>query len=258
MNYYVADAFCGGPFTGNPAGVCIVENWPGDGLLHNIAAQNNLAETAFVLPLGGNRYHLRWFTPETEVDLCGHATLAASFILKNFADKEAEDLEYDSQSGKLFVSIKNDLYYLNFPSRKPAPAGITLMMEEAIGAKVLEAHRSRDLVLLLESEEAVRNLKPDMGLLSKLPDFGVCVTAKGTTADFVSRYFAPREGIPEDPVTGSAHSTLTPFWAERLSKTEMTAKQLSARGGALYVKDLGERVEIAGRARLYLKGEIFI
>ncbi|MDR1705719.1 MAG: PhzF family phenazine biosynthesis protein [Clostridiales bacterium] len=258
MKYYVADAFVDGPFTGNPAGVCIMDSYPDDAVLQNIACENNLSETAFLVKTGDAAYNLRWFTTVSEVDLCGHATLASSFVIMNYLEPEAQALTFASQSGILRCKRSGELYALDFPSRMPVPAEITPIMEEAVGAKVLEAHKSRDLVLLLDSEETVRNLNPSMELLLQIKGFlGVCVTAKGDTADFVSRFFTPAEGIPEDPVTGSAHSNLIPFWAKRLNKAEMTARQLSRRGGWLYVKDMGERVEIEGRARLYLSGEIF-
>ncbi len=259
MKYYVVDAFADAPFTGNPAGVCIMDEWPGDWELQAIAAQNNLSETAFPIKTGDKTYKIRWFTPCAEMDLCGHATLASAYVLMNYYDKKAVTLTFHSQSGELGVCRDGDMFELDFPSRMPAKTKVTPIMEEALGAPVIEAHGSRDLLLLLENEDCVRNLAPDMSLLREIQGYsGFIATASGRSVDFVSRYFAPAEGIPEDPVTGSAHSTLAPFWARRLGRTRMTALQLSKRGGRLFVRDNGGRVGISGKARLYLEGEIYI
>ncbi len=254
--YYVVDAFSDAPFGGNPAGVCLPARPLPDALMQRIAAENNLPETAFVLQNGAD-WDLRWFTPETEIDLCGHATLGTAFVLDRCVGAPGPYV-FHTQSGELRVARKGDLLEMDFPSRPPAPAELLPAMCEALGTVILEAHRSRDLVLVLESAEAVCRLTPDMEKLKALPDtFGIIVTAAGEgDADFVSRFFAPGAGIPEDPVTGSAHSTLIPFWAARLGKKIMKARQLSPRGGVLYCGDAGGRVTIAGSARLYLEGMI--
>jgi PhzF family phenazine biosynthesis protein len=258
MQYFIVDAFAERLFTGNPAGICLLEDWPEDALMQSIAAENNLAETAFVVPHDGY-YDLRWFTPEAEIDLCGHATLATAFVIANFVDTAAARMEFRTMSGVLTVTRAGELYEMDFPARTPTPIDVIPQMAEALGVPVLEAHLSRDMLFLVENEEAVRNLKPNLSLLAGIPNcFAAIVTAKGegSGADFVSRFFAPSLGIPEDPVTGSAHSTLIPFWAERLGKDKMVAKQLSQRGGTLLCENRGERVKISGKAVLYLRGEI--
>jgi PhzF family phenazine biosynthesis protein len=256
MKYYIVDAFTEAIFSGNQAGVCLIDEWPDDRIMQNIAAENNLSETAFVIKRG-NYYDLRWFTPTLEIDLAGHPTLASAFVITNFVDKDAVDIKFHTMSGVLSVRKIDDLYEMDFPSRPPKQVQVTDLMGQAVGVPVQEASLSRDMLLLLGSEREVAELKPDIGLLSRIPDcFAAVVTAKGNDVDFVSRFFAPNAGIPEDPVTGSSHSTLIPFWAERLGKSKMTAKQLSKRGGVLFCEHCGDRVKIAGRAALYLEGEI--
>lgn len=259
MKYFVVDAFTDGPFTGNPAGVCVPDSPLDSEMMRRIAAENNLSETAFLEKTGIGGYNIRWFTPKNEVDLCGHATLASTYVVMTYLEPGLDAVRFASQSGALGVSRKDDLFILDFPAWPVKPMELLPIMEEAVGCSVLEAYGARDLFLLLESETAVREIAPDMGLLLNIPGYlGICVTAKGEMADFVSRFFAPGEGIPEDPVTGSAHSSLIPFWSERLRKTAMTARQLSSRGGVLYVRDMGQRVEIAGKARVYMEGKIII
>ena len=259
MKYYIVDAFTDQLFKGNQAGVCLLDEWLDSTLMQRIAAENKLAETAFVVPRG-THYDLRWFTPDVEFDLCGHATLASAFVISNFVDENAETIRFETMSGTLTVTKRGELYEMDFPARPPEPIAITPLMEQALGVPVLEAHRSRDLMLLVESEEEVRNLSPDMALLKQIPEaaIGLIVTAKGTSCDFVSRYFLPNanEEAPEDPVTGSAHCTLIPFWRERLGKDDMLARQLSKRGGTLLCQYRGERVNISGHAVLYLEGTI--
>ena len=258
MKYYVVDAFSKDIFHGNQAGVCLLDEPLNDETMQNIAAENNLAETAFVLPKGKD-FDLRWFTPEVEIDLCGHATLASAFVLSNFVDTTLAEMKFSTLSGILTVTRKGDLFEMDFPARRPERTDVTALMEKAIGMPILEAYGARDLLLVVESEEQILGAKPDMGLLSRLTDwFGIIVTARGTELDFVSRFFAPNAGIPEDPVTGSSHATLIPFWAERLEKKQMTAGQLSQRGGILYCEACGERVKISGHAVLYLSGEIWL
>jgi len=258
MKYYIVDAFSDKLFSGNQAGVCLLDEWLKDETMQKIAAENNLAETAFVVKRK-NYYDLRWFTPRTEMDLCGHATLASAFVITNFLDNGVSAMSFHTKSGVLPVKKADDLFEMDFPSRKPEKIEITPLMEQAVKVPVLEAHMSRDILLILDNEEQVRNLRPDLNLVAKLPDcFALIVSAKGESADFVSRFFAPNAAIPEDPVTGSAHSTLIPFWAERLDKDKMIAKQLSKRGGTLYCQNCGDRVKISGRAVLYLQGEILV
>ena len=262
MNYYIADAFVDKPFSGNPAGVCLPETPLDDALMQRVAAENNLAETAFLRRRGDGDYDLRWFTPEVEIDLCGHGTLACAFVLHHVMREIAELYRFHTKSGLLTVTPKADgLYEMDFPARPARPVEVTPQMEAAIGCHVVQAHAARDLLLLLEDEAAVRTLRPDFTALAAVPDcFGIIITTEGGTVDFVSRFFAPGAGIPEDPVTGSAHSTLIPFWAARLGKKRLLARQLSARGGTLYCEDCGaaSRVKIAGRAMLYLEGIIHI
>ena len=257
MKYFVVDAFTDEPFKGNQAGVCLVDAWPDDKLMQNIAFENNLSETAFVISRG-DYYDLRWFTPTVEVDLCGHATLAAAYVVLNFVESGKTNVRFETKSGLLTVVKTGDLYEMDFPAREPAPVELTAQMCKAIGAAAVEAHLSRDLVLVLESERQVRELTPYFDLIAQLDHFAVVVTAKGDEVDFVSRFFTPRGGVPEDPVTGSAHCTLIPFWAKRLGKDKMIAKQLSVRGGTLYCENRGQRVKIAGKAVLYLQGEILL
>jgi len=257
MKYYIVDAFADGLFKGNPAGVCVLDNELDLLTMQNIAAENNLSETAFVLKREGY-YSLRWFTPKVEVDLCGHATLGSAFIIANFVDTGTKEICFETKSGTLTVTKKDDLYILDFPSRKPQKVNIVPQMEQAIASSVCEAYMSRHLLLLLENEQQVQNLAPDFELIKQLSDHAVIVTAKGNTADFVSRFFAPNVGINEDPVTGSAHTTLIPFWAERLCKEKMIAMQLSKRGGMVFCENCGNRVKMAGKAILYLQGEILI
>lgn len=257
MEYYVVDAFTQEVFGGNPAGICLIDSPLPEELMQNIAAENNLPETAFVVP-NGDEYDIHWFTPEEEIDLCGHATLATAYILAHFKTPEKNNYVFHSQSGPLGVVRQGDLLEMDFPSRPPTPTAVTKEMADAIGAPVREAYLSRDLVMVVDSEETVRGLAPDMEKLKAIPNaFGVIVTAKGDgETDFVSRFFAPGAGIPEDPVTGSSHSTLIPLWSSRLGKDAMLAKQLSKRGGTLHCRNAGSRVVIGGYARLYLQGTI--
>jgi len=261
MRYFVVDAFADELFTGNQAGVSLLDAWLDDETMQNIAAENNLSETAFLVRQAPNSaiFDLRWFTPEFEIDLCGHATLASAFVVTQFVDSTITEIEFHTMSGILTVKKCGELFEMDFPAREPKPIEVTPLMEQALGTLVLEAHLSRDLLLLLDDEEAVRALVPNPALIAQLPDcLGVIATAKGNEADFVSRFFVPNAGIFEDPVTGSTHSTLIPFWAKRLGETEMVARQLSKRGGTLWCEYCADRVKIAGRAVLYLQGEIFL
>ena len=256
MKYFVVDAFTDKLFTGNPAGVCLLDEWPDSQIMQSIAAENNLAETAFVVKRA-KHYDLRWFTPQVEVDLCGHATLASAFVVHNFVDRDAAEMRFETKSGLLTVTKKEGLLEMDFPARKPVRTELTAQVAQAVNLPILEAHSSRDLFLLVENEQLIKSFTPDFELLKQIQGYlGVVITAQGDEVDFVSRFFAPAIGVPEDPVTGSAHSSLIPFWGERLGKDKMLAKQLSPRGGTLYCENCGDRVKIAGKAVLYLQGEI--
>lgn len=251
------DAFARKAFHGNPAAVMPLEEWLPDSLLQAIARENNLSETAFFVP-EGDAFRIRWFTPVTEVDLCGHATLASAWVILNELFPEWDGVSFVSQSGPLAVRREGEFYVLDFPSRPPVPVTPPAGLAEALGAEVLETWQSRDLVAVLADEATVRQLQPDFAALARLDAFAVVVTAAGDTCDFVSRFFVPKEGIPEDPVTGSAHSTLIPFWAERLGRDRLHARQLSRRGGDLLCGLIGDRVAIGGTAVKVLEGEFLL
>jgi PhzF family phenazine biosynthesis protein len=258
MKYFVVDAFAEKVFEGNPAGVCILTDWISDELMQKIAIENNLSETAFAVKEGGH-YRLRWFTPGGEINLCGHATLATAFIILNYYEMQLEAVKFNTISGELTVNKQGDLYELDFPSVPSDEISITEQMISALGIVPKETYLNRDLVFVLESEEEVRNLSPDFAKLEKLPEgLGVCVTAQGTEFDFVSRGFFPKLKVNEDPVTGSLHCSLIPFWGNRLGKKELVARQLSSRGGTLYCKHEDTRVKMAGRAVLYSIAELNI
>jgi predicted PhzF superfamily epimerase YddE/YHI9 len=255
---YQIDAFARRPFEGNPAAVCPLETWLADEQLQAIAAENNLSETAFLVGRLGE-YEIRWFTPTTEVDLCGHATLASGHVVLNRLEARRDRVRFASRSGPLLVERDGERLRLDFPSRPPVRReGATAGLPEALGASPSEVWGSRDLLAVLDSEDEVRGLRPDMTRLAGLDTFAVIVSARGREADFVSRFFAPRQGIPEDPVTGSAHCTLTPFWAARLGRTTLRALQVSARGGEILCEDRGDRVLLSGYAAGYLEGVIDI
>jgi len=254
---YQVDAFADGPFTGNPAAVMPLRAWLPDRLMQAVAAENNLSETAFFVPEGAG-WRIRWFTPLSEVDLCGHATLAAAFVIFTELRPELRRVDFESRSGTLGVSREGDLLCLDFPSRPLRRAAPVPGLAEALGAEVLETWEARDLVAVLASQDAVRDLRPDQRALAGLEAFSVVATAPGRGVDFVSRCFAPKEGIPEDPVTGSTHASLVPFWAGRLGRTKLRARQLSARGGELFCELRGGRVSIAGRAVKVKAGSFFL
>lgn len=256
------DAFSSRRFGGNPAAVCPVEAWPDDETLQSIAAENNLSETAFFRAEGDGTYHLRWFTPASEVDLCGHATLASAWVLLHRLEPARESVAFRTRSGILTVERGDDGFLLmDFPSRPPAPKEAPRALIEGLGDEpVAVLAGERDYLVVYESEDIVRKLKPDFARLRGLDRLGVIVTAGGSGSDFVSRFFAPSVGVPEDPVTGSAHCTLVPYWAEELGRGDdwLDARQVSARGGRLRCRHRGERVTIGGQAALYLVGEIEI
>lgn len=255
---YQIDAFTKEPFKGNPAAVVPLEDdWLPDKVMQKIALENNLAETAFFIstPIG---YDLRWFTPTIEMDLCGHATLATGYLLFDILETDKEILKFQTRSGELTVEKDGDKFVLDFPSRPGVEANVPLGLIEAIGAVPKEIYKSRDYMLVYESEADIRAIKPDFNALMKIDAHAVIVTAKGDSSDFVSRFFAPEVGVPEDPVTGSAHCTLIPYWAEKLGKNELFARQVSQRGGEVFCELKGDRVKIGGHATLYMKGEIYV
>ncbi|MBN1540571.1 PhzF family phenazine biosynthesis protein [candidate division KSB1 bacterium] len=256
IEFYQVDAFTNHLFQGNPAAVCPLDDWLPDSLLQRIAAENNLSETAFFVRKK-DRFELRWFTPVSEVDLCGHATLATAFVL--FIRGAAKNrLEFLTQSGVLTVEKEDDWLHMDFPAWPAEPVSAPPLLFEALGVEAKEIYKARDLLVVLDSEAEVRAVKPDFGSLVKIDAMGIIVSSIGVSADFVSRFFAPREGIPEDPVTGSAHSMLVPFWAKRLGRKDLSAMQVSGRGGFLRCRERGERVEIAGQAVLFARGELFV
>jgi PhzF family phenazine biosynthesis protein len=255
--FFQIDAFTSELFRGNPAAVVLLEKPLDARICQAIATENNLSETAFV-HAGEGFYHLRWFTPKTEVDLCGHATLATAFVLFREKELATEEITFETASGTLRVRRSGEKLYMNFPTRPPSPVRMSEELVTALGKQPLEAFQARDLLVLFGSEKEVASLQPDFRLLGQLDAFAVCVTAQGDQCDFVSRFFAPKTGIPEDPVTGSAHCTLTPFWAQRLSKNELLARQVSKRGGELLCRLEGDRVTIGGCAVEYLRGKISI
>jgi PhzF family phenazine biosynthesis protein len=256
---YQIDAFAEGKFTGNPAAVCPLQSWLPDDVMQSIAGENNLSETAFFVP-EGEGYRLRWFTPTTEVDLCGHATLASGFIVfRVLKPRESRVTFQTQQAGPLTVARDGELLALDFPARPAAPCAMSEPLVAALGRRPAALLAARDYLAVYDSADDILALSPDFAALAALDRFAVIVTAPGTgETDFVSRFFAPARGVDEDPVTGSSHCTLIPYWAERLGKHRLRARQLSRRGGALSCALEGNRVTIAGRAVLYLEGTITI
>lgn len=253
--FYQIDSFASEVFRGNPAGVCLLDRWLEDSVLQSIAEENNLSETAFLVRQA-ECYELRWFTPKIEIDLCGHATLASGHVVFEFVDRNAKKVRFMSKSGELTIERKGELLFMDFPSRKPVPIKAPDEISTILGANPSEVLLARDLVVVLDDEDVVKELKPDLDAIARMECFAVIATAVGRECDFVSRFFAPKAGIPEDPVTGSAHCSLIPYWAERLGKNDLHAFQLSRRGGELFCKDQGERVSIGGHAVTYLCGNL--
>lgn len=256
---FQVDAFTDKVFGGNPAAVCPLEHWLPDDVMQKIAIENSVAETAFFIPLNAG-FEIRWFTPEIEMDLCGHATLATAHVIARHLNYSLPSIKFLSKSGELMVTVENELLTLNFPSRKPEPSDIPQIILDAIQVKPVEVLKSRDYMLVFETEEIIRRIEPNQSILNQinLDPGGVVITAKGDEVDFVSRYFTPQASIFEDPVTGSAHCSLIPFWSEKLGKESMLALQVSPRVGKLFCKSLGERVLISGEAVTYLEGSITI
>lgn len=272
LSMFQVDAFSSKLFGGNPAAVIPLQNWLDEAVMQQIAEENNLSETVFFIS-DGEDYYIRWFTPKTEIKLCGHATLAAAFVLfehlgyqgcvEPMKSTQTATVRFNSLSGVLSVARLEQeegvVYRLDFPSQPPKPCATPDVLAKALGCKLLQVSIADDYLVEVESQTVLARLEPDFGLLKQLDSRGVIVTAKGDgELDFVSRFFVPKIGIDEDPVTGSAHTNLTPYWAQRLGKTQFKAKQISARGGDLDCELKGDRVTIAGQARLFMQGEIVL
>lgn len=264
LEIFQVDAFTSKLFGGNPAAVVPLTEWLPVEIMHKIAHENNLSETAFFVK-NGDVYEIRWFTPTFEIDLCGHATLATAFVIFECLNAKTERIKFHShKSGSLSVEKKGDILTLDFPVRRVSPVDAPEGLFDAIGGKPKEVFKARDYFLVYETEQEVLDLKPDFLTLNKISAdldmdaHGFIVTAPGDSSDFVSRFFAPEVGVFEDPVTGSSHCNLIPYWAEKLGKTELFARQVSQRGGELFCELAGDRVKIGGNAVLYLKGEIYV
>ena len=268
LTIYQVDAFAEKVFTGNPAAVIPLEHWLDDDLMQQIAMENNLSETAFFVKNssageGGKEtsdYHLRWFTPTFEIDLCGHATLATAYVIKNFIEPPVKEITFSTQKvGQLRTLCGDGTYTLDFPSRPPQATEAPDTLLRSLGiSTAIEILRSRDYFVVLPNEEAVRHIEPDFELMKQIDTVGVIVTAKGHEADVVSRCFYPGAGIPEDPVTGSAHCNIVPYWAEKTGSTKLKCEQLSARGGKLDCELSGDRVFMSGKCSLFMQGEVFL
>lgn len=263
LEFHQVDAFAARPFSGNPAMVYRLDSWLDEALMQQIAAEHNLAETAFVVKEGA-AWHIRWFTPAAEVPLCGHATLACAHVLFEQYGEAGEAIDFTCQSGALRVTREAGQLVLDFPVRRAVPCELRESVEQALGMPVQSvlalpgAQGIQELLAIVPSEAAVRACQPDLAAVARLPGLGLLISAAGERHDFVSRYFAPGIGIDEDPVTGSTHCILTPYWAERLGKRELRAYQCSARGGELHCRLEGERVKIAGQAHLVASGRLFL
>jgi len=259
--FFQVDAFTDALFGGNPAAVCVLDRWLDDSILLNIAKKNWLPETAFIVPeTRGADFRLRWFTPDLEMDLCGHATLATAHVIFEHLQFKKDKVVFASKSGELMVSRSGDFLQLDFPSRMPVPAPLPEVFARGFGVVPKEVYKARDYVLVYDNERTIREIKPDQAILDTfhLGVGGIIITAKGDDVDFVSRYFQTQATIFEDPVTGSAHCSLIPFWSQRLGKKKMHALQVSERLGKLHCEDCGDRVLIAGKAKTYLEGTIHL
>ena len=257
MKQYVVDAFTDQVFHGNQAAVCVLDHWFSEELMMNITRENNFSETAFTVK-EGEKWHLRWFTPGGEIDLCGHATLATAFVLLNYYEKDAQLVVFTTLSGDLIVTRKGELYEMEFPAYDLKKVDVTVAMEDALGASVKEAYLARDLLCVLDDEQVVRDLKPDLEKIKKIDGLLVHVTARGRDADCVSRSFAPKLSVAEDPVCGSGHCHIIPYWADLLGKDDLVAYQASKRGGTLFCRREGSKIFMAGKAALYSIDELFI
>ena len=257
MRQYIVDAFTDKVFHGNQAAVCVLEKWLPEERMMDITRENNFSETAFTVK-EGEKYHLRWFTPGGEIDLCGHATLATAFVLLNYYEKGAGQVVFDTLSGDLIVNRRGELFEMEFPAYALRSVPVTDAMEEALGIRPVEAYMARDLLCVLDDEQAVRQLKPDLEKIREIDGLLLHVTARGREEDCVSRSFAPKLSVAEDPVCGSGHCHIIPYWAEVLGKDELVAYQASHRGGTLYCRREGDKIFMAGKAVLYAIDELFV
>jgi len=257
IKQYQVDAFTTEVFAGNPAAVCPLEGWLEDDVMQAVAGENNLSETAFFVPTASG-FHLRWFSPVREVDLCGHATLATAHVLFEHLGYAKPVVTFETRSGELLVEQRDGRLAMDFPASRPAPCFAPDALIAGLGQQPVEVLSAEDYVAVFEDEATIRGMAPDLARLGELDLRGVCVTAPGDGVDFVSRFFAPKYGIPEDPVTGSAHCALAPYWAARLGKAELEARQVSARGGAIHCQVNGDRVVLSGSAVTFMEGEISI
>ncbi|MDO4533806.1 MAG: PhzF family phenazine biosynthesis protein [Coriobacteriia bacterium] len=257
MKQYIVDAFTDRVFHGNQAAVCVLEEWPEESLMMEITRENNFSETAFTVK-EGNGYRLRWFTPGGEIDLCGHATLAAAFVLFSFYESEAESITFHTMSGDLFIGRRDEFIAMDFPAYCCREIPVADQMEATLGARPREAYLDRDLLLVYDDEAIVRGMKPDFEKLGQLDGLGIAVTAPGSEYDCVSRFFAPKLGVDEDPVTGSVHCMIAPYWANRLGKRVINAYQASARGGQMFCELQGSRVVLLGKAALFSVCELML
>lgn len=257
IRQYVVDAFTDRVFSGNPAAVCIMEKWLPEEAMMDIAMENNLSETAFAVE-EGDGYRLRWFTPGGEVDLCGHATLAAAYVVSGFYRKNAARVVFSTMSGPISVERRGDLFELELPAYKLSPVPVTEEMCAAMGAVPGEAYMGRDMLCVFDSPEEIINMRPEMEKVERLEGAMLHVTARGREIDCVSRSFAPKFKVSEDPVCGSGHCHIVPYWAGVLGKNELTAYQASRRGGTLYCRAAGKKVFLAGKAALFSRGELYI
>lgn len=257
IKQYQVDAFTTRIFSGNPAAVCPLDAWLGDDLLQAIAEENNLSETAFFVRTE-NGFRLRWFTPVAEIDLCGHATLAAAHVIFEMLGYAKPTIAFETRGGILTVEKKGALLVMDFPSVPPKPCVAPTTLLTGLGLQPVEILAADDYFVVLDSEDAVLSIKPDFAKLAELDLRGIIVTARGRDADFVSRFFAPKFGIPEDPVTGSAHCALTPYWSAKLGKQVLSARQVSKRGGNIQCELMGNRVMLAGHAVTFMEAEIFV
>jgi len=257
MKQYIVDAFTNTPFSGNPAAVCVMESWPSEKSMMKLAMENNLSETAFIVK-EKERYHLRWFTPGTEVTLCGHATLASSYVILNYYEKDSDEVSFNTLSGILTIKKKNNLYEMNFPTYELKEIPVTDEMEQAFGSRPIKAILGLDLICVFENEEQIRRMDPDQALLTGIPGRIQNATARGKETDCVSRSFCPKLAIPEDPVCGSAHCQIADYWSKVLNKQVIDAYQASKRGGYLHCELLGNgRIAISGEAALVAVSEVF-
>lgn len=252
ITMYQVDAFTNELFKGNPVAVCLMEKSISEELMQKIAMENNLSETAFCYK-DGESYQIRWFTPEIEIDLCGHATLGTAYVLFNEVEQGKEQIAFQSQSGEIIVARNNEYLTLTFPVREGRPIAPREDIMKALGGNPIAFYESRDIMVVYETEEEIMSLKPDVGLVNRLEVFGIIVTAKGNKVDFVSRYFAPGCGVFEDPATGSSHCTLVPYWAKVLGKTQFVDQQLSKRGGTFYCELKEDKIYMSGKAVQFFK-----